>query len=192
MKTRTLKMMALLFIPALTLALTLGVARGQQEEDAGAIAVVATTATFTVQSVDAAKREVTLKAADGTEQTFKLGDEVRNFDQIQVGDQVKATVIDSLAVSARGAGEPPSAGESRSVALAPKGEKPGAVVSETEEITATIQDIDPEERTVTFLGPQGKLRTVKVGPDVDLSKLNEGDSVTLRYTKAMAIKVETP
>jgi hypothetical protein len=192
MKARTLKMMVMLFIPALTLALTLGVARGQQQGNAGAIAVVAATSTFTVQSVDAAKREVTLKAADGTVETFKLGEEVRNFDQIKVGDQVKATVIDSLAISARSVNEPPSVGESRSVILAPKGAKPGAVVADTEEITATIQDINPAERTVTFLGPQGNLRTMKVGPNVDLTKLNEGDSVTLRSTKAMAIKVEKP
>jgi Cu/Ag efflux protein CusF len=190
MKARILKMMVLVFIPALALALTSGVVHSQPQQ--GAIAVESSTATFTVQSVDAAKREVTLRAPDGTMETFKLGKEVRNFDQIRPGDQVKATVVNSVAVSVRKAGEPPSVGEGQTVILAPKGAKPGGVVAETQEVTATIQDINQAKREITFLGPQGNLRTIKVGPNVDLTKLQKGDNVRLRFTKALAITVETP
>lgn len=189
MKARILKMMVLVFIPALALALSSGVVHSQPQ---GAIAVVSSTAIFTVQSVDAAKREVTLRAPDGTLETYKLGKEVRNFEQIKPGDQVKATVVDALVVSVRNVNEPPSIGEGRTVVLAPKGEKPGAIVVETEQVTATIQDINQAERTITFLGPEGKLRTIKVGPNIDLTKLKRGDSVVLRLTKAVAITVEKP
>ncbi len=189
MKTRILKMMALALIPAFALALTSGVVHSEPQ---GAIAVISATDTFTVQSVDAAKKEVTLKAPDGTVQTYKLGKEVRNFDQIKPGDQVTATVVDSLAVSVRKPGEPPSMGESQTVLLAPKGAKPGGVIANTFEVTATIQDIDQAKRQITFLGPQGKLQTVKVGPDVDLTKLKKGDNVVLKFTEAIAITVEKP
>jgi Cu/Ag efflux protein CusF len=189
MKTNILKMAVLALIPALALALTSGVVHSQPQ---GAIAVVSATETFTVQSVDAANREVTLRAPDGTLETYKLGKEVRNFEQIKPGDQVKATVIESLAVSIRGANEPPRVGEGRSVVLAPKGEKPGAIVAETEQVTATIQDVNQAERTITFLGPEGKLRTIQVGPNIDLTKLKKGDNVVLRLTKAVAITVEKP
>jgi hypothetical protein len=48
------------------------------------------------QKVDAAIRTVVLKSPDGTTKSYKLGPELRNFDQIKVGDTVKATVVDAV------------------------------------------------------------------------------------------------
>jgi hypothetical protein len=158
----------------------------------GLIAVDTMTATATVQAVDPAKRTVTLRSPDGTTNTYKLSKKVRNFDQIKVGDQVKATVVESLAVVLRKAGEPPAIGEEEAVALAPKGAKPGVVVANTRELTARVDAVDVAKRTVTLTGPAGNTRTFKVGPDVDLTKVQAGDNVVVRYTEALALLVEAP
>jgi hypothetical protein len=158
----------------------------------GLIVADATTATATVQAVDREKRTVTLRNPDGTTNTYKLSKNVINFDEIEVGDQVKATTIDSLAVVIRKADEPPSIGEEEAVALAPKGAKPGVVVANTMELTATIKAIDQAKRTVTLAGPAGSTRILKVGPDVDLTKVQPGDDVVVRYTQALALMVEKP
>ena len=57
----------------------------------GAIEVGAITATSKVTAVDPAKRTHAVNEA-GETNTYKLGKNVRNFDQIKVGDEVKATL----------------------------------------------------------------------------------------------------
>lgn len=164
----------------------------KQAGEPGAIAVMVATATATVQSVDTAKRTVALKMPDGTVKTFKLGKEVRNFDQIKVGDQVKTTYVDELTVFLRKAGAPPSAEEVTNVMLAPKGAKPGIIVADTRQMTAKIEAVDAKKRTVTLMGPGGESKTLKVSKKVNLKQVKKGDDVVVRYTEALAILVEKP
>jgi uncharacterized protein RhaS with RHS repeats len=155
------------------------------------VAVTAVTVTSTVEAVDAGKRTVMLTGPKGTT-TYKAGKDVVNFDQIKVGDQVKATVIDELAVYLRKAGTPPSLGEGTVVALAPKGAKPGMFLANTTEIADKITAVDAGNRTVTLQGLSGKPRTFKVGANVNLADVKKGDDVVVRYTEALAVLVETP
>jgi hypothetical protein len=164
----------------------------KQTGEPGAIAVMAVTATATVQAVDTAKRTVTLKMPNGKEKTFKLGKEVRNFDQIKTGDKVKTTYVDELAVYLNKAGAPPSGEDVSNVMLAPKGAKPGVVAADTIEISAKVTAVNPKMRTVTLMGPEGKSKTVKVAKTVNLKQIKKGDDVVVRYTEALAILVEKP
>jgi hypothetical protein len=159
---------------------------------AGAIEVDAITATSKVTAVDSAKRTVTLTNEAGKSNTYKLGKKVRNFDQIKVGDQVKATLLESVAVVVRKSSSPPDAAEGRLVAVAPKGAMPGVIMAKAREITAKIVSIDTQARTVTVEGPMGGKPSIKVGPKVNLNELQQGDDVTLRVTDALAISVEKP
>src|SRR5215211_7868665 len=55
-------------------------------------------ATAVVEAVDAAKRTVSLKNARGEMRTITAGPEVRNFDQIKVGDSVTVEYVEGLAL----------------------------------------------------------------------------------------------
>ena len=186
-------------IPALMLAFT-GYAQSPTASEKakgkpsaeGAIEVGAITATSKVTKVDASNRTVTLTNDAGESNTYKLGKNVRNFDQIKVGDQVKATLLESVAVTVSTSSAPPDAGSRGVVAVAPKGAMPGVIMAKTRQITAKIVSVDPEARTVTVEGPIGGKPTIKVGPDVNLGELQTGDNVTLRVTDALAIGVEKP
>src|SRR5215467_1582720 len=158
----------------------------------GAIEGGAITATSKVTKVDASKRTVTLTNEAGETNTYKLGKKVRNFDQIKVGDQVKATLLESVAVVVRKSSAPPDAAEGRLVAVAPKGAMPGVIMAKAREITAKIVSVDTQARTVTVEGPMGGKPTIKVGPRGNLNELRAGDDVTLRVTDALAISVEKP
>jgi hypothetical protein len=159
----------------------------------GAVAVETITAAATVDAVDTAKRKVTLKFADGKTQTYKLGPEVRNFDQIKVGDQVKTTYAESIAVFVRKSNEKPSADEVQTIQLAPKGAKPGVLMTDTFEVTAAVEAIDYKKRTVTLKGPEGNLKTVPVDKGVkNFKNVKVGDEVVMKITEAMAIYVEKP
>jgi len=80
--------------------------------------------TATVDAIDKEKRMVTLKFADGRTRSLKLGPEARNFDQIAVGDQVKATYAESVAIGVRKSDEKPAASQTRTVKVAPRGQSP--------------------------------------------------------------------
>ena len=158
----------------------------------GAIELAAIIATEKVTAVDPAKRTVTLVNEAGETNTYTLGKKVRNLDQVKVGDQVKATFLDPVAVAVRKSGAAPDAGERSFVAVAPKGAMPGIVIVKTKEITAKIVSTDPTARTVTVEGPMGGKPTFKVGPNVNFEQLQQGDTVTLRTTDALVIRVERP
>lgn len=143
-------------------------------------------------AIDAASRQVSLITADGKKTSFKAGPEVANFDQIQVGDKVKATVAEQLIVFVRKNGEPPSDGESAAVALAPLGDKPGVVMANTVEVTAKVEAIDLDHRKATLRFPDGHAQIFSVRKDVDMTKGKLGDEVVIRTTEAMAILVEKP
>jgi hypothetical protein len=187
----------LVLIPALMLAFA-GYAEDPKSNSkakpdaAGAVEVDAMSATSKVTAVDSAKRTVTLTNEAGESNTYKLGKNVRNFDQIKVGDQVKATLLESVAVVVRKSSAPPDAAEGRLVAVAPKGAMPGVIMAKAREITAKIVSIDTQARTVTVEGPICGKPTIKVGPKVNLNELQQGDDVTLRVTDALAINIEKP
>ena len=158
----------------------------------GGITVETYKETATVTGIDKATRKVTLVTKDGTKTTITAGPQVANFAQIEVGDQVKATVTEQLVVFVRKPGEPSGDGAAAAVALAPLGDKPGAFLAQTEEITAKVKSIDMKHRKATLRFPDGTSHTFKVRKDVDMTKHSVGDEVVIRTTEAVAVSVEKP
>lgn len=144
-----------------------------------------------VVAVDRNDRTVVLVAPDGSQVTVEVGKEARNFDQIEPGDNVKVQFITSTAVSLREANQPPSDSESQMVQLAPRGAQPGGVVVDTRQITATVDDIDHQNRMVTLTGPRANTVSFKVGDNVqNFADIKKGDQVVVRYTEAVALSVD--
>ena len=128
----------------------------------------------TVESVDASQGTVGLKLSDGASITCKAGPKVKHFDQLKVGDKVKATVAEELAVYVLQNGQAPGAG--------------GAM--ETVHPNAKVQTVDPSYRLVVLQYPDGHVEEVKVGLDVKLKEMSPGDDVVVRTGEVAAIKVE--
>jgi hypothetical protein len=148
--------------------------------------------TATVTGIDATNRKVTLVTPDGRKETFKAGPEVVNFDQIRVGDQVKATLAQQLVVYMAKDNPPASDGEAALVALAPKGAKPGGLMANTVQVIAKVTAIDLKHHKATLRFPDGTTKTVEVRKDVDLTQRQVGEEVVIRCTEALAISVEKP
>jgi hypothetical protein len=149
------------------------------------------TTTATVEDIDKATRTVTLKGEGGRTVEVKAGENVKNFDQIKKGDQVKMAYYESAAISIRKPGDPPAETGEKETVLAPEaGGTPGKAVIKTVQAAATVEKIDAEKREVTLKGAEGKSKTIKVKEDKDLDRLKTGDQVVVRYTEAFAIKVE--
>ena len=167
-------------------------AKPPAEKPAG-VMVDVVTAQATVDSVDAAKRTVTLKMPNGMLRTVKAGPEVKNFDQIKAGDKVNARFLESVAVVVAKKGEQPSATETQTVEVAAKGEKPGVVVVNTLDISAVVEKIDYKKRLISLKGPEGNVREFVVDKSVKKFKnIKKGDDVFVRFTEAVAITVDAP
>ena len=71
--------------------------------------------------------------------------------------------------------------------------RPGVVRAETATITATVEAIDYDKRTVDLKGPRGNVVTLKVGPEAkNFNQIKTGDRVTAKYYRATAIYVRKP
>jgi len=147
----------------------------------------------TVEKIDYEKRVATLKGPTGDMIDIKVDKAAKNLDQVKVGDQVIAEYVETMAIFVRKSNEPAGATEAAMVEVAPKGKKPAGIVVNTTEVTATVEAIDYQNRTVTLKGPSGKMATMNVDPRVKKFKqVKVGDELVVRYTEAIAIKVQKP
>ena len=167
-------------------------AQGAAGGIAGLEALDSPGATATVEAIDRDKRVVTLKGESGVTRQIYVGRGALNFEQVEVGDKVRAALTEEVAVAVSKGAALPGAGEGMFVGRAPAGAKPGIVIADTDQITGKIQSIDAANRTLTLDDGDGKPRTIKVGVGVNLSALKPGDDITARTTRALAILVEKP
>jgi hypothetical protein len=155
----------------------------------GVLASVEITATVT--KIDHATREVTLKAEDGQEHSFVASEDVKNLPQVQVGDVVTIAYAEAFVYDVNKGGVAADGGTVMAGKAADLGEKPAGIIARETQVTVLITAIDPKVPSVTFKGPAGNTRTVKVRHPEKLEGVSVGDTVDITYTEALAIKVES-
>lgn len=149
--------------------------------------------TAEVVGIDRVDRTVMLLGPEGNIVEVEVSHAARNFDQLQVGDQVKIEYYESVALYLGKRGQKPDDTAGLVAARSAKGDEPGGIVVEAVDVSATVQAIDRSKRTVTLKGPDSKSVTTRVDPSVKaFDTLQVGDSIHARYTEAVAISVETP
>jgi len=152
---------------------------------AGAVKVAAV-----VTAIDKATRTVTLKGPDGSSFDVVAGDEVRNFDQIKVTDEVVVEYIRALTLEARKGGGVRERTESADAARAKPGEKPAGAVSRQVTIVADVIDVNPKKKTITLKGPKGNIVVLDVKNPDHFKVVKKGDQIEADYVQALAIAVE--
>jgi len=163
------------------------------EEGPGSIVVVRTVRTqATVLAIDATQRTVRLKPKHADERTIKVHEGAINFENVRVGDEVHLVLIEETAISLVRGGAPASIGAKAAVKLAPAGGKPGVILADAIEATATVVAIDGHDHSVTLEFLDGQVREIDVSRDRDLTQVALGDSVRVQLTNAIAISVVKP
>lgn len=160
-------------------------------ESAARERVVETTAT--VEAVNPDTREVMIRTTDGRVLTVEAGSDVRNFDQIETGDTIRMTFVESVVAEMAAiddAGEPQS---TVVVGRAPEGARPGALVGAEVSNLVTFESFDPATDTVTFTTGDGLTHSV-VLTDPALrafaQRRERGDRVRVVYSEGLAITIE--
>jgi Cu/Ag efflux protein CusF len=156
----------------------------------GEAVMASATVTATVVKIDQKTREVTLKGEDGKEFSFVAGDDVKNLAQVKPGDTVTATYAEALAYEVKKGGEMVGPATVVGGGAAQPGARPAAGIARQTTATVMITAIDPKAPSVTFKGPQGNTRTIKVMHPEKLEGVSVGDTVQLTFTEAFGIKVE--
>lgn len=136
-------------------------------------------------------REVVLKDNDGFQQTMTLGEEVKNFDQIRVGDIVTFTISKDIAIYIGKEGEIPGMGESKLLYSAAKGSKPGALQVKESFVTLDILKLNKDAKEVTVRLPDGAIKSI-VTPKLDFSSVKVGQTVIIREIITQKITVTAP
>jgi hypothetical protein len=151
------------------------------------------TVTATVESINPTNREVTLKGPLGNTVTFTVDQRVKRFDEIKVGDTVRADYYVSLAAELR---EPTAEEKEHPIevlagaAKAPPGTSPAAGGLRQFKVVTTIEGLDRPTRTITVKGPRGNFLTARVENPSNLTRMRIGDNVVVTYTEALAISLE--
>jgi hypothetical protein len=146
--------------------------------------------TATVAKIDQTTREVTLKADDGREFSFVASEDVKNLPQVKVGDVVHVAYAEAFVYDVKKGGAAADRGTVIAGGAAAEGQKPAGAIARETQVTVLITAIDPTVPSVTFKGPAGNTRTIKVLHPEKLQGVSVGDTVDITYTEALAIKVE--
>ena len=160
--------------------------------EAGKAAVVrAAEMSAQVVGLDKATRTVTLKGPKGNVVDIVAGDEVKNFDQIKVGDMVVARYVQALTLELQktkvAAGEPTVR---EGAAKAKAGERPAVAGGRQVTVIAEVTAVDPQKSTITLKGPRGNEVTLDVRNPEQFKVVKKGDQVEATYTEALALSVE--
>lgn len=157
----------------------------------GRVAVADTVkASAMVTAIDKATRTVTLKGPRGRVFDVIAGDEVRNFDQIAVGDEVVVQYVQALTLEVKKGGGLREMTESADAVRAKPGDKPAGAVGRKVTIVADVMDVNPKKKTITLKGPKGNLIDLDVRNPDHFKVVKKGDQVQAEYVEAIAIAVE--
>ena len=150
--------------------------------------VVEAKVTSTVESIDKATRSVVLKRANGELLKVTAGEQVKNFDQIQVGDKVVATHTRALVLELKKGGGVRERAESSDQGSAKPGEKPASYEAKEVKFVADVQKVDVKKQIVTLRGVEHTVQ-LKIKDPEQLKLIKKGDQVEGVYAEAVAIAV---
>jgi Cu/Ag efflux protein CusF len=149
--------------------------------------------TATVEAVDSATREITLKGPKGNVVVIEVPESVKRFSEIKVGDQLNIKYTESLVVALRKADAAAKLGTTTDTGMKRmEGTKPGAVVSR--QITATVEvvSVDKAASAVTVRRADSSTVAFRVEDPKNLEGVNPGDRIVVTYNEALALQVMAP
>jgi hypothetical protein len=165
-----------------------GVAASQDKASASDIVMLSAT----VEDVDYAKRELTLKSEAGEIETFEVSPEVKRLKEVKKGDKIQVQVYRAVAaeMSRHSAQKMPSPTEE--IQAAKSKASPGVAARREVKVTVTINNVDTVNNLVSVTGPRGFVSVLTVKrPEMKefIKQLKRGDLVDVTFTEAVAISV---
>ena len=156
------------------------------------VAMQAVKASATVEAVDPAARTVKLKNSRGEVRTITAGPEVRNFDQIKVGDTVTVEFVEALALELKKAQDgkmKTGRSEVKAMERSDPGKKPGGSAAREVTAVADVVAVDDKKGKVSVKNDKGETFDLNIKDPEQLKLIKKGDQIQATYTEAMAIRL---
>lgn len=147
----------------------------------------------TITAINNETRVVTIMGSKGELHTVTAGEEVKRFNDIEVGDVVTFSFYKYLKAEFR---EPTAEELKNPLVIATEEDeakanmKPGAVVGAIVQAVVTIQVINLPFMYVNIVGPNGNFTSIQMKDKELIQKLHVGQVVILTYAEAMALTLE--
>ena len=177
-------------LPILAVAAMVSSAGAQQPKTAYTSNVIRTTATVT--AIDPAARAVTIQGDRGPV-TIQASPDVKNFNNLKVGDRVNISYYQGIAAKLVKGGKTVSDSAVSTFSTGtPAGMRPSGQVGASATVTAKIQDVNLPTNTVAFTKSDGTTHIVEVkSPEMQkfIRELKRGDTVQVTFTDSIAVEV---
>ena len=148
-------------------------------------------ATAQVIAIDHSTRNVALRLPDGSEVAFQAAPEIERLDEVEAGDRVRVSYLESVVYHLRKPGEAvPGATLQQEALKADSSQAPASAVARTLFVTATVRAIDRKAPSVTLESANGERRTITVRDLERLDGIKVGDLVEFALTQAIAVELE--
>lgn len=143
-----------------------------------------------VVKLDKQNRTVTLQGPKGHTITVKADPQAQHFNELKVGDEIKARFFEGVVVGLGSKGTEPTEEAETVTVQGRSGQSPTVLRMTTYQMEAKIDSVDPAKHCITLTGPEGRSQTFQVKSDVDLSKAKPGETINVRYTQGVALELE--
>ena len=145
------------------------------------------------KSVDQKTRQVVIVGPNGNEFKTTLGNEVKNFNQIKVGDIVTLTHVEIFVADIKKPSkvEIRERVETEKAVTAKLGDKPATAIERQVAIVADVTAVDEKKGTLTVRGATRTL-DIKVKDPKVLKGVKVGTQIEAMVTEIIAIEVSAP
>ena len=140
----------------------------------------------TIETIDQSKRAMNIKTADGKFVAVNVPENVKRFDQLKVGDKIKATYNNYVIVRLKPAGE---AAVDTADTTTTMGKSSGSKAM-VRTMTATIDSIDKSASSITFVGPNEWKYSRRVVDPTVFDQVKVGDRIDITWNTVLTVSVE--
>jgi len=187
-----MRITSLLAVVAFALSTALVYVPARADDTSSTAKTVSGTAQLTAKiiAIDKTNRVVTLQDAQGNTYDVQAGPGIKRFDDLSVGDTVKITYQESVAIAITKPGAAAPVSEASPTVTRGTGEKPSGTVTQTQTALVTIQSIDATKPSVTVKTQDGRTLTFLVENKDNLKGFKVGDTVQITYRQALMVSVQ--
>lgn len=146
--------------------------------------------TATIQAIDQTSRMVTLRDDKGNEDTFVVGDAVKRFNELKVGQKVNITYYESIVFQVLKPGEKASGTSFEAALNRAKSALPSGTLATQDKATVTVKAIDPAVPSITVATADGRSVTRKIENKKYLEGVKPGDRIDITFTRAVVTSVQ--
>ena len=168
---------------------TAAVASAQTQNPAPVVKQNVVKATLTITAIDQKTRSVTLKSANGDEDTYTVGPAVQRFNQLKVGDRINATYQEALVFEVRKPGATSTAGGTTAAGERYKNQVGGAIGA-AHTTTVTVKAVNMTTPSITVVTADGHAMTRTIQDKKNLEGVKPGDKIDITYSEALIMTAD--